>query len=88
MATAESNPTDNGHWKAGRHGNGHVRFGEKAPEECRIGKSPTPYSTLRTVLWAAGGEIPAVDPAAQNPNMQKLRPALRECITYALCNAA
>src|SRR3954454_18174906 len=26
---------------------------------------------LRTVLWAAGGEIPPADPAAQNPYMQR-----------------
>jgi|tagenome__1003787_1003787.scaffolds.fasta_scaffold20883770_1 hypothetical protein len=28
------------------------------------GNSPALYSTLRTVLWAAGGEIPPADPAA------------------------
>src|SRR5918995_7547593 len=31
------------------------------------GNSPALYSTLRTVLWAAGGEIPPADPAAWNP---------------------
>jgi hypothetical protein len=34
---------------------------------------------LRTVLWAAGGEIPPADPAAWNPTMRKV-----ECPFYGV----
>src|SRR4051812_41764993 len=36
---------------------------------------PSKSRGLRTVLWAAGGEIPPADPAAQNPRPGPRSPA-------------
>ena len=37
---------------------------------------------LRTVLWAAGGEIPPADPAAQNPYLN-VSSVQAESVSYA-----
>ena len=49
------------HWRAGCHGNGHVRFGKGSSEkELQPGAtSPATYFTSRTVLRGREGEAPS-----------------------------